>query len=74
MSMGQVLEKLISIEASVNIWHQTLTSLLLLEKGFQLVLDLSMPLASVPESIGVAEPGVKGKVHILFKPKLAEIS
>ena len=33
---------------------------------------LSMTLASVPESIGVAEPGVKGKVQLLFKQELPE--
>ncbi len=39
MSDGQVLQKLLSIGTLVNVWHQTLTSLQLLEKALQLVLD-----------------------------------
>ena len=37
--------------------------------GLGLVYDISL---AVPESIGVAEPGVKGKVQLLFKQELPE--
>ena len=39
MFIGQLLEKIHSIGTLVNIWHQTLTTLQILEKGIQLVLD-----------------------------------
>ena len=48
MSDGQVLQKLLSIGTLVNVWHQTLSSLQLLEKALQLVLDQFILLACHP--------------------------
>ena len=48
MSIGRVLKKLLSIGTLVNVWHQTLSSLQLLEKALQLLLDQLIPLACHP--------------------------
>ena len=48
MSVGQVLEKLLSIGTLVDVWHLTLSSLQLLEKAPQLVLNQLILLACPP--------------------------
>ena len=42
------MKKLLSLGTLANVWHQTLTSLQLLEKALQLVLDQLMLLACHP--------------------------